>query len=40
MIIFAIINDANRDTTYKIDIKTKSNYLPRKEVDEYSYLLT
>lgn len=40
MIIFVVINDASIDTTYKVNIKTKSNYLPRKEFDEYSYLLT
>ena len=35
MIIFVVINDADRDTTTKIDIETKSNYLPRKEADGY-----
>ena len=40
MIIFVVINNTSKDVTTKVNIKTKSNYLPRKEVDEYSYLLT
>ena len=35
MIIFVVRNDADRDTTTEVDIKTKSNYLPRKEADGY-----
>ena len=35
MIIFVIRNDTGRDTTTKVDIKTESNYLPRKEDDGY-----
>ena len=35
MIIFVIINDTDRDATTKVNIKTKSNYLPRKEADGY-----
>ena len=35
MIIFVVRNDTGRDTTTKVDIKTKSNYLPRKEADGY-----
>lgn len=35
MIIFVVRNDADRDTTTKVDIETKSNYLPRKEADRY-----
>lgn len=35
MIIFVVRNDANRDSTTKVDIETKSNYLPRKEDDRY-----
>ena len=33
--IFVVRNDASKDTTTKGDIKTKSNYLPRKEADGY-----
>ena len=35
MIIFVVRNDADRDATTKVDIETKSNYLPRKEADGY-----
>ena len=35
MIIFVIRNDAGRDATTKVNIKTKNNYLPRKEDDGY-----
>lgn len=35
MIIFVVINDTGKDITTKVDIKTKSNYLPRKEADGY-----
>ena len=35
MIIFVIRNDAGRDTTTKVDIESKNNYLPRKEDDGY-----
>ena len=35
MIIFIVRNDADRDTTTKVNIETKSNYLPRKEADGY-----
>ena len=35
IIIFVIRNDADKDITTKVDIKTKSNYLPRKEADGY-----
>lgn len=35
MIIFVIRNDACKDTTTKVNIKTKNNYLPRKEDDGY-----
>lgn len=35
MIIFVIINNAGRNATIEVDIKTKSNYLPRKEDDGY-----
>ena len=35
MIIFVVRNDADRDATTKVDIETKSNYLPRKEDDVY-----
>ena len=35
MIIFVVRNDADRDATTEVDIETKSNYLPRKEVDGY-----
>lgn len=35
MIIFVVINDAGRDATTKVNIETKSNYLPRKEADGY-----
>ena len=35
MIIFVVRNKADRDATTKVDIETKSNYLPRKEADGY-----
>ena len=35
MIIFVVINDTDRDATTKVNIETKSNYLPRKEADGY-----
>ena len=35
MIIFVVRNYTDRDTTTKVDIETKSNYLPRKEADGY-----
>lgn len=35
MIIFIVRNDAGRDATTKVDIETKSNYLPCKEADGY-----
>ena len=35
MIIFVVRNDASKYATTKVDIKTKSNYLPRKEADGY-----
>ena len=35
MIIFVVRNDAGRDATTKVNIETKSNYLPRKEADGY-----
>ena len=36
MIIFVVRNDTGRDATTKVDIETKSNYLPRKEADGYT----
>ena len=35
MIIFVVINDTGKDITTKVNIETKSNYLPRKEADGY-----